>query len=141
MSNFDTCVVHSGIGAILGDPKSGAIHVGSQHYIALTAYTWITLVINCNNEVCSHTNNTVSKAFLQKKVLPKQRISSCGVIYMLVSVLDARTQLGLNGWITGWTWSKEQISRSSCRYFTIKWYHDFTNQMTRYPTMDSSITP
>ena len=33
MSNFDIRVVHLGFGAILGDPKFGAIHVGSPHSI------------------------------------------------------------------------------------------------------------
>ena len=28
MSNLDTCVVHLGFGAILGDSKFGTIHVG-----------------------------------------------------------------------------------------------------------------
>ena len=84
MSNFAICVVHLGIGAILGDPKFGAIHLGSPHCIALAAYTWLTLVINCNNEVCSPSNNAVRMAFWQKKVLPKQRISCCEGIYSLV---------------------------------------------------------
>ena len=39
MSNFDICVVHLGIGAILGDPKFGAIRVGSPYCIALPGYT------------------------------------------------------------------------------------------------------
>ena len=58
----------------------GSIHVGSPYHIAVACYTWLILVINCNNEVCSCSNNTVSKAFWQKKVLPEQRISCCGVI-------------------------------------------------------------
>ena len=81
MCNFDISVVHLGFGAILGDPKFGSIHVGSPHHMAVTGYTWLIVVINCNNEVCSCSNNTVSKAFWQKKVLPEQRISCCGVIY------------------------------------------------------------
>ena len=39
MSNFDICVMHLGIGAILGDPKFGAIHIGSPHCITLAGYT------------------------------------------------------------------------------------------------------
>ena len=39
MFNFDICVVHLGFTTILGDPKFGAIHVGSPHYIGLAAYT------------------------------------------------------------------------------------------------------
>ena len=35
MSNFDIYVVHLGFGAILGDPKFGAIHVGLN-----TALLW-----------------------------------------------------------------------------------------------------
>ena len=81
MCNFYISVVHLGFGAILGDPKFGSIHVGSPHHVAVTGYTWLIVVINCNNEVCSCSNNTVSKAFWQKKVLPEQRISCCGVIY------------------------------------------------------------
>ena len=83
MSNFNICVVHLGFGAILGDSKFGAIHVGSPPHVAVTGYTWLTLVINCNNEVCSRSNNTVSKAFWQNKVLPEHRISYCAGIYML----------------------------------------------------------
>ena len=79
--NFDISVVHLGFGAILGDPKFGSIHVGSPHHMVVTGYTWLIVVINYNNEVCSCSNNTVSKAFWQKKVLPEQRISRCGVIY------------------------------------------------------------
>ena len=81
MSNFDICVVHLGFGAILGDPKFGPFHVGSPHHMAVTGYTWLTLVINCNNEVCSPSNNTVSKAFWRKKVLSEQKISYCEGIY------------------------------------------------------------
>ena len=39
MCNFDIYVGHLGFGAILGDPKFGAIYVGSPHHIAVTAYT------------------------------------------------------------------------------------------------------
>ena len=81
MSNFDIYVVHLAFGAILGDPKFGPFHVGSPHHMAVTGYTWLTLVINCSNELCSPSNNTVSKAFWQKKVLPEQRISYCEGIY------------------------------------------------------------
>ena len=80
MFNFDTCVVHLGFTAILGDPKFGAMYVGSPHCIALAAYTWLTLVINCNNEVCSPSNDAILRAFWQKKVQSLQRISCCGVI-------------------------------------------------------------
>ena len=54
MSNFDLYLMISGF---------GAIHVGLSHCIALTGYSWLTLVINSNNEVCSPLNNNVSKAF------------------------------------------------------------------------------
>ena len=37
MSNFDICVVYSGFGAILGDPKFGAIHVGLHTVLLLPA--------------------------------------------------------------------------------------------------------
>ena len=37
MSNFDICVVYSGFGAILGDPKFGAIHVGLHTALLLPA--------------------------------------------------------------------------------------------------------
>ena len=81
MSNFDIYVVESAFGAILGDPKFGSFHVGSPHLMAVTGHSWLTLVGNSNNEVCSPSNNTVSKAFWQKKVLPEQRISYCEGIY------------------------------------------------------------
>ena len=63
MSNFDLYVMISGFRGILGDPKFGAIHVGLSYCIALAGYSWLTLVINSNNEVCSPSNNNVSKAF------------------------------------------------------------------------------
>ena len=67
-----------------GWPKIWGNPCWSPPCIALACYPWLILVINCNNEVCSSSNNTVSKAFWQKKVLPKQRISCCGgVIYIL----------------------------------------------------------
>ena len=55
--------------------------------MAVTGYTWLTLVINCNNEVCSPSNNTVSKAFWWKKVLPEQKISYCEGIYIYIQQL------------------------------------------------------
>ena len=82
MSNFDIYAVESAFGAILGDPKFGSFHVGSPHLMAVTGHSWLTLVGNSNNEVCSPSNNTVSKAFWQKKVLPQQRISYCEGIYL-----------------------------------------------------------
>ena len=81
MSNFDIYVVLSAFGAILGDPKFGSFHVGSPHHLAVTGYNELTLVINCMNELCSSSNNTVSKAFWRKKILPQQRISYCAGIY------------------------------------------------------------
>ena len=66
-----------------GWPKIWGNPCWSPSCIALACYSWLILVINCNNEVCSYSNNTVLKAFWQKKVLPKQRISCCGVIYNL----------------------------------------------------------
>ena len=80
MSNFNICVVDLGFTAILGDPKFGAIHVGSPNCVALVAYTWLTLVINCNNEVCSPSNNAVSRAFWQKKVWSLQKDVTLRVI-------------------------------------------------------------
>ena len=82
MSNFDIYVVESAFGSILVDPKFGSFHVGSPHLMAVTGQSWLTLVGNSNNEVCSPSNNTVSKAFWQKKVLPEQRISYCEGIYI-----------------------------------------------------------
>ena len=82
MSNFDKYVVESAFGSILVDPKFGSFHVGSPHLMAVTGQSWLTLVGNSNNEVCSPSNNTVSKAFWQKKVLPEQRISYCEGIYI-----------------------------------------------------------
>ena len=81
MCKFYMCALDLGFTGILGDPKFGAIHMRVQHCIALTAYTWLTLVINCNNEVCSHSNNTVSREFFQKKVRSLQKISYCVGIY------------------------------------------------------------
>ena len=66
-----------------GWPKIWANPCWSPHSIALACYPWLILVINCDNEVCSCSNNTVSKAFWQKKVLPEQKISCCGVIYWI----------------------------------------------------------
>ena len=80
MCNFDLYVVDLGFTAILGDPKFGAVHMRVQHCIALTAYTWLILVINCNNEVCSHSNNAVSREFWRKKVLSLQRNVTLRVI-------------------------------------------------------------
>ena len=81
MFNFNIYVVESPFGTILGHPKFGSFHVGSPHLMAVTGHSWLTLVSNSNNEVCSPSNNTVSKAFWQKKVLPEQRISCCEGIY------------------------------------------------------------
>ena len=81
MCNFDISVVHLSFWAILGDPKFGSFHIGSPHHVAVTGYTWLIVVINSNNELCSRSNNTVSKAFWQKKVLPEQRISCCEGIH------------------------------------------------------------
>ena len=64
-----------------GWPKIWANPCLSPHSIALACYPWLILVINCENEVCSCSNNTVSKAFWWKKVLLEQKISCCGVIY------------------------------------------------------------
>ena len=86
MCNFNIYVVHLGFGAILGDPKFGSFHVGSPHHMAVTGYTWLIVVINSNNELCSCSNNTVSKAFWRKKVLPEQKISCCGVISFELTV-------------------------------------------------------
>ena len=80
-------------------PKIWVNQWWSPHHIALSCYTWLILVINCNNEVCSCSNNTVSKAFWQKKVLPKQRISCCGVIYNAVPPGS-----------TGCGWQKPELS-------------------------------
>ena len=84
MSNFDIYVVLLAFGTILGDPKFGSFHVGSPHHLAVTGYNELTLVVNCMNEFCSSSNNTVSKAFWGKKVLPEQRISYCAGIYYLI---------------------------------------------------------
>ena len=74
MSNFDICVVHLGFRAILGDPKFGPFHVGSPHHIAVTGYTWLTLVMNCNNEVCSPSilsrRHSGERKFSQNKRFP-----------------------------------------------------------------------
>ena len=67
---------------IFGWPKIWNITFGVAHCIALTDYSWLMLVINCNNEVCSASNNNVSRAS------PRQRISCCGVIYYTVIPLD-----------------------------------------------------
>ena len=96
VSSFDIYVVHLAFGAILGDSKFGSFHVGSPHLMAVTGHSWLTLVGNSNNEVCSPSNNTVSKAFWQKKVLPEQRISYCEGIYMLIYQWN---QMNLNIWI------------------------------------------
>ena len=67
-----------------GRPKIWVFPCGSPHLMAVTGHSWLTLVGNSNNEVCSPSNNTVSKAFWQKKVLPEQRISYCEGIYLKV---------------------------------------------------------
>ena len=79
--NLRCIALNCGSPEILGDPKFRTSHFGLSHCIALTCCSWLILVINYNNEVCSIWNNNVSSAFWQKKVLPRQRISRCGVIY------------------------------------------------------------
>ena len=97
MSNFDIYVVHLAFGAILGDSKFGSFHVGSPHHMAVTGYTRLTLVINCMNELCSSSNNTVSKAFWRKKVLPEQRISYCEGIYSWITTTNSQhSQIMIN---------------------------------------------
>ena len=76
-----------------GWPKIWRNPCWSPQCIALACYPWLILVINCDNEVCSHSNNTVSKAFWQNKVLPKQRISCCGVIYNITIVVPILSNL------------------------------------------------
>ena len=92
MSNFDIYVVLLAFGAILW-PKFGSFHVGSPHHLAVTGYNELTLVVNCMNELCSSSNNTVSKAFWRKKVLPEQRISYCAGIYSVLIF----THVNING--------------------------------------------
>ena len=60
--------------------------------MAVTGHSWLTLVVNCKNELCSPSNNTVSKAFWQKKVLPEQKISYCELIYSLVYIINIYQQ-------------------------------------------------
>ena len=69
MFNFNSYVMIIGFSGILGDSKFGAFHVELSHCIALASYSWQTLVINSNNEVCSHSNNNVSKVFWNYQLL------------------------------------------------------------------------
>ena len=57
MSNIDMCVMHFVVTGFFGDPKFGTLHLGLLPCIAVTDYSWLIVVINCNNEVCSHSNN------------------------------------------------------------------------------------
>ena len=68
------CTTHMSKLDISRDPKFWAIHVGSQHHIAVTGYNILILVNNCKTEFHSFSYNYNSKAFWQKKVFPKQRI-------------------------------------------------------------------
>ena len=63
MCDFDIYVTNFAFREFFEDPKFGTLHLGLWHFFALTHYTWLILVINCNNEVCAPLNNTVSKAF------------------------------------------------------------------------------
>ena len=58
------------------------------------------MVISSNNELCSCSNNTVSKTFWQKKLLPEQRVSYCEGIYYKnnyrsegICIANARTKV------------------------------------------------
>ena len=114
MSNFDIYVVESAFGSILVDPKFGSFHVGSPHLMAVTGQSWLTLVGNSNNEVCSPSNNTVSKAFWQKKVLPEQRISYCEGIYLERNINFC---ILIDGFFK--VWIKSSQSFSACFIFMI----------------------
>ena len=114
MCNFDIHELLSGFGAILGDPKFGSFHVGSPHHVAVTGHSWLTLVGNSNNELCSPSNNTVSKAFWQKKVLPEQRISYCEGIYNVQLVLIIHF-----GYVSNET--NEDVRMYTCRIYSSRY--------------------
>ena len=82
MSNFDIYVMHFVVTGFFGDPKFGTLHSGLLPCIAVTDYTWLILVIDCNNEVCSHSNNAVSRAFWKKKGRSLQTDVTLRVIYI-----------------------------------------------------------
>ena len=61
MSNFDIYVIYF----VVTDfwwPNIWDITFGIAHCIALTDYSWLILVINCKHEVCSNSNDNISRA-------------------------------------------------------------------------------
>ena len=71
-------------------------------------------MINSNNKLGSRSNNTVSKAFWQKNVLPEQRISCCEGIYTLI-----KTELPKLGWIQDSQWEGCRPGRANIRFCQI----------------------
>ena len=49
------------------DRKFGTLHLGLLPCIAVTDYSWLIMVNNCNNEVCSPSNNNVLEGILEKE--------------------------------------------------------------------------
>ena len=78
MSNFNIYVCFWNI---FGIPNIWVIPCWVTTLEAVTGHSWLTLVGNSNNELCS----PLLKAFWQKKVLPEQRISYCEGIYIYLS--------------------------------------------------------
>ena len=101
-----------------GWPKIWGNPCWSPHSIALACYPWLILVINCDNEVCSSSNNTVSKAFWQKKILPEQKISCCRVIYLSIKTqMNAGKDISHAWWFYVWWflwWNSDQYCVSDC---------------------------
>ena len=99
-----------------GWPKIWVIPCWSPHLIVRDCYPWLIMVIN--------SNNTVSKAFWQKKVLPEQRISCCGVIYNERNIdqnVQVYTKIRLNSLISlkylKNAWLQSTIFWVRCIYF------------------------
>ena len=137
MSNFDIYVVESAFGSILVDPKFGSFHVGSPHLMAVTGHSWLTLVGNSNNEVCSPSNNTVLKAFWQKKVLPEQRISYCEGIYKL-GINTIRSNTLLHELYTVWSIFRRSIRTWDILHFCQKMFVKFV-KIKPEQTSDSRV--
>ena len=66
MSNFYICDAFC-CHMIFGDPKFGRLHLGLPPCIALIHYTWLILVINCNNEVYPTCSTMLSRGHSGKR--------------------------------------------------------------------------
>ena len=113
---------------IFRNPKFWAIHLGSPHSIALACYPWLILVINCDNEVCSCSNNTVSWT------------STIHWMVQYTVLLQSEGQLAIRGsWFTKYNHLKSCIRYAnallSVIIFIVMWFYSFALDVieTRLP--------